>query len=55
MKSIVELLNELKRMDESTFARRFALTTFASAYSRRIDFDNWLQMRRAGTQVRRYR
>ncbi len=43
MKSIVELLNELKQMDELTFARRFALATFESAYSRRIDFDSWLR------------
>ncbi len=43
MKSIVELLNELKQMDEYALARRFDLPTLASAYSRRLDFDNWLR------------
>ena len=43
MKCIVELLNELKQMDELTLARRFRLPTLESAYSRKLDFDNWLR------------
>lgn len=43
MKCIVELLNELKQMDELTLARCFRLPTLESAYSRKLDFDNWLR------------
>ena len=43
MKCIVEFLNELREMDDVTFARRFGLPTFANTYSRRLDFENWLR------------
>jgi hypothetical protein len=43
MKSIVELINELKGMDELRFAERFDLGSLDVAYHRRIDFDNWLR------------
>ena len=43
MKSIVELINELKGMDDLRFAERFELGSLDVAYHRRIDFDNWLR------------
>jgi hypothetical protein len=43
MKSIVELINELKAMDDLRFAERFELGSLDLAYHRRIDFDNWLR------------
>jgi hypothetical protein len=43
MKSIVELLNELKGMDELCLAERFQLSSLDVAYHRRLDFDNWLR------------
>jgi len=43
MKSIVELINELKGMDDLGFAERFALTSLDVAYSVKLDFDNWLR------------
>jgi hypothetical protein len=43
MKSIVELLNELKVMDELQLAERFQLSSLDVAYHRRLDFDNWLR------------
>jgi hypothetical protein len=43
MKSIVELLNELKGMDELHLAQRFELPSLDVAYHRRLDFDNWLR------------
>jgi hypothetical protein len=43
MKSIVELINELKAMDDVRFAERFQLRSLDTAYHRRLDFDNWLR------------
>ena len=43
MKSIVELINELKEMDVQRFAERFELESQNTAYYRRLDFDNWLR------------
>jgi hypothetical protein len=43
MKSIVELINEVKGMDDLTFAEGFALASLDVAHNRRIDFDNWLR------------
>ena len=43
MKCIVELINELKGMDELEVAERFHLLCVDVAYYRRIDFDNWLR------------
>jgi hypothetical protein len=43
MKSIVELINEVKGMDDLRFAERFELASLDVAYSVRIDFDNWLR------------
>ena len=43
MESIVELINELKGMDDLQFAERFELGSLDAAYHRRIDFDNWLR------------
>lgn len=43
MKSIVELINELKGVDDLRFAERFELGSLDTAYYRRIDFDNWLR------------
>jgi hypothetical protein len=43
MKSIVELINELKGMDDLGFAERFELTSLDAAYSVKLDFDNWLR------------
>jgi hypothetical protein len=43
MKSIVELINEVKGMDDLGFAERFELTSLDTAYYRRLDFDNWLR------------
>ena len=43
MKSIVELINELKGMDDLGFAERFELTSLDVAYSVKLDFDNWLR------------
>jgi hypothetical protein len=43
MKSIVELINEMKGMDDLRFADRFGLASLDAAYYRRIDFDNWLR------------
>jgi hypothetical protein len=43
MKSIVELINELKEMDDQRFAERFDLASLDTAYYRRFDFDNWLR------------
>ena len=52
MKSIVELLNELKAMGEFPFAQRFQLQTLDIAYHRKLDFDNWL--RRCIEPVRKF-
>ena len=43
MKSIVELLNELKAIEEFPFAERFHLPSLDAAYHRKLDFDNWLR------------
>lgn len=44
MKSIVELINELKGMDDLRFTERFELgSSLNVAYHRRLDFDNWLR------------
>jgi hypothetical protein len=43
MKSIVELIYELKTISEVKFADRFNLLTLDVAYYRRLDFDNWLR------------
>jgi hypothetical protein len=43
MKSIVELINELKGMDDLGFAERFGLMSLDVAYSEKLDFDNWLR------------
>ena len=43
MKSIVELLNEVKGMDDLRFAERFGMSSLDTAYYRRLDFDNWLR------------
>jgi hypothetical protein len=43
MKSIVELINELKGMDDLGFAERFEITSLDVAYSVKLDFDNWLR------------
>jgi len=43
MKSIVELINELKGMDDLRFAERSELGSLDAAYYRRLDFDNWLR------------
>lgn len=43
MKSIVELINEVKGMDELRFAERFALASSDVAHHRKVDFDNWLR------------
>ena len=43
MKSIVELINDLKGMDDLGFAEQFELPSPNVAYSRRLDFDNWLR------------
>jgi hypothetical protein len=43
MKSIVELINELKAMDDLRFAEQFELRSLDTAYYRRLDFDNWLR------------
>lgn len=43
MKSIVELLHELKGMDELRLAERFQLSSLDVAHHRRLDFDNWLR------------
>jgi hypothetical protein len=43
VKSIVELINELKGMDEMMLAERFHLQGPNIAYCRRLDFDNWLR------------
>lgn len=40
MKSIVELLNELKGMDDLRFAEAFDIGSIDAAYHRRLDFDN---------------
>ena len=42
MKSIVELINELKGMDDLRLTERFELGSEDVAHYRRIDFDNWL-------------
>lgn len=41
--SIVELINELKGMEEFRFADRSKLVSADVAYTRRVDFDNWLR------------
>jgi hypothetical protein len=43
MKSIVELINELKGMDDQLFAERFRIESFEVARNVRHDFDNWLR------------
>ena len=43
MKSIVELLNELKTIDELALAERFRLSSLDVARHRKLDFDNWLR------------
>jgi hypothetical protein len=43
MKSIVELINEMKGMDDLGFAQQFDLASLDVAYHRRIDFENWLR------------
>lgn len=43
MKCIVELINELKGMDEMGVAERFHLPSLDVAHHRRLDFDNWLR------------
>jgi len=43
MKSIVELINELKGMDDLALAERFELGSLDVAHHRRFDFDNWLR------------
>jgi hypothetical protein len=43
MKSIVELINELKGMDDLGFAERFELMSLDVAYCVKLDFDNWLR------------
>jgi len=43
MKSIVELINELKGMDDQLFAERFQVESFEVAHNVRLDFDNWLR------------
>jgi hypothetical protein len=43
MKSIVELINELKGWDDIEFANRFELKSLAQTYFVRVDFDNWLR------------
>ncbi len=43
MKSIVELINELKGMDDLRLADQFELGSLDIAYHRRLDFDNWLR------------
>jgi hypothetical protein len=43
MKSIVELINELKGIDDLRFADRFELGSLDVAYYRKLDFDNWLR------------
>ncbi len=52
MKSIVELLNELKAIGEFPFAQRFHLPSLDAAYHRKLDFDNWL--RRCVEPARRF-
>ncbi len=43
MKSIVELIDELKRLDDIGFVGRFELVSLDQAHSRKLDFDNWLR------------
>jgi hypothetical protein len=43
MKSIVELINELKGMDDLRFAERFQIESLEVAHNVRFDFDNWLR------------
>jgi hypothetical protein len=43
MKSIVELIDELKGLDDIGFAERFKLVSLDQAHSRKLDFDNWLR------------
>jgi hypothetical protein len=43
MKCLVELINELKGMDEPEIARRFRLPNTEVTYYRRLDFDNWMR------------
>jgi hypothetical protein len=42
-KSIVELINELKGIDDRGFAERFELMSIDVAYSVKLDFDYWLR------------
>jgi hypothetical protein len=42
MKSIVELINELKQINDLKLAECFDLS-LDIAYYRRLDFDNWLR------------
>lgn len=43
MQCIVELINELKGLDEQQFAARFSLPNLHVAYHRKHHFDNWLR------------
>jgi hypothetical protein len=43
MKSIVELISELKRMDDLHFADQFGLGSLSVGYHRKLDFDTWLR------------
>jgi hypothetical protein len=43
MKSIGQLVNEVKGIDDLGFAKRFELGSVDTAYFRRLDFDNWLR------------
>jgi hypothetical protein len=43
MRSIVELMNELKGMDDLKFSERFGLASLDVAHNTKFDFDNWLR------------
>ncbi len=43
MKSIVELINELKGLGDVGVAQRFSLPNLDVAYFTRLDFDHWLR------------
>jgi hypothetical protein len=43
VKSIVELINELKGMDEMKIAERFHPPCSDVARNQKLDFDNWLR------------
>ncbi len=45
MRCVVELVTELKGMDQPEIARRFRLANTEVTYYRRLDFDNLLRRR----------